>query len=143
MTETVDIKIDLSADYWDERYPGARVYIDSQLIFNDIIIDATQVTWSGELAEGDHKIIVEMYDKKWGDTVTDENNNIVKDVILNIDNISIDTIDLGILLWTKSTYYPVDGIPRKSLDNCVNLGWNGKWEIGFESPVYMWLLENI
>jgi hypothetical protein len=31
----------------------------------------------------------------------------------------------------------------ESLQNCVNLGWNGKWTLPFQSPFYIWLLESI
>jgi hypothetical protein len=74
---------------------------------------------------------------------------------LNIDSIEIDEIDLGSLLWTASKYYPNYPVVYKTkmqsegvnlpelVDNCVNLGWNGKWTLPFQSPFYIWLLENI
>jgi len=143
MTESVEIKIDLSSDHWDERYPGAKVYIDQEVIFDELIVDATQIVWNGELHDGDHKIIIEVYDKKSGDTVTDADGNIVKDVLVNVDNISIDDIDLDILMWSKSTYYPTDKDSPESVTNCTNLGWNGQWELTFSSPLYLWFLENL
>lgn len=143
MSETVDIKINLSSEYWDYRYPSVRVYVNDTLLFDNTVSEPTEISWSGNLEETEHNIIIEMYDKQDSDTVTDSDGNIIKDVILNIDEISIDDIDLDRLLWTKSTYRPVNKNAPDKLDECVNLGWNGRWELSFTSPVYLWFLENL
>jgi len=143
MTESVEIKIYLSAIGWEDKFPGAKVYIDDQLIFDKIMANTEQIDWTGELVNGEHKIIVEMYNKREGDTVLNNDNSIVNDVVLNIDKIIVDDVDLGALLWSASTYYPSDENSPESLDSCVNLGWNGSWELPFSSPTYLWLLENL
>ena len=143
MTNTVEININLSAIGWEDRFPGAKVYIGDQLIFDKIISNLEQVNWTGDLVDSEHKIIIEMYNKHDGDTVIDKDNNIVNDVVLNIDKIIIDEVDLGSLLWSASTYYPAGEHSPDSLDNCVNLGWNGSWELPFSSPTYLWLLDNL
>ena len=143
MSETVDIEINLSSKHWDERYPGARVYINQELIHEGLIDEPTELSWSGELEEGEQVIVVEMYDKRDGDTVFDENENIIKDVILNIDNISFDNVDLNELVQMGSMYYPKSKYAPEVLEECVNLGWNGQWELKFSSPTYLWLLENL
>ena len=142
MSETVDIKINLSSTNWGDRYPGARVYINETLIHEGLIEDPTEMSWSGDLADGDHKIVIEMYGKIPGDTVMD-GDTIVNDVVLNIDSIAIDEIELDQLLWSNSEYFPKDENAPKSMIECVNLGWNGRWELNFSSPVYLWFLENL
>ena len=144
MTEQVAIDIELSSSNWNERYPGARVYINHTLIFENLIAAPTKVSWQGTTQDR-NKITVEMYNKKPGDTVINNNGDIVNDVVLNINNIAIDGIELDNLLWTKGIYYPnagEDGAPE-SMKECVNLGWNGRWELEFDSPIYLWLLENL
>jgi hypothetical protein len=143
MNEEVEVKINLSSIFWEERYPGARVYINDNLIFDDLVINSKEIFWQSALEEGDHKIVIEMHNKKEGDTVLDSEDNILKDVILNIDNISIDDIDLDQLLHTNSTYYPQSEYAPGIVKECVNLGWNGRWELAFSSPVYLWFLENL
>ena len=54
----------------------------------------------------------------------------------------IDEVDLGMLIYSKSVFTG-DDPDRPVLDNCINLGWNGTWMLSFESPFYIWLLENI
>lgn len=142
MTEEVSIKINLSSTNWEFRYPGARVYINDKLIFENIVENPVEIVWSGTVKEN-NKIIIEMYNKIPGDTTLDNDGNIVNDVLINIDNISIDDIDLDDLLWTKSTYYPDDNNAPSVLHSCVNLGWNGRWELEFSSPTYLWFLKNL
>jgi len=143
MTETVEVKINLSSDHWDDRYPGARVYINNHLIFEGLISQPEEINWHGELEEGEQDIVIEMYNKQDGDTVQDESDNILKDVVLNIDNISIDDIELEQLLYTNSVYYPQSEYAPETVEQCVNLGWNGQWKLSFSVPTYLWFLENL
>jgi hypothetical protein len=142
--EPVDISIFLSSTFWKDP-PRAKVYINDDLIFDNKIVEPKEVKWSGNLTEGKHKLTVEFLDKNKYQTII-ENNKIVKDQLLNIDSISFDEIDIGYLKHTLSKYYP-DQVQHKDapllLNDCVNLGWNGKWEIEFTVPIYIWLLENI
>jgi hypothetical protein len=143
MNEQVEIAVRLTPTYWEDRFPSARVYINDQLIFDEKIVEEKLVNWKGTVQDR-NKISVELHSKRNNDTVTDSSGNIVNDVLLNIVGISIDDIDLGQLLWTKSVYYPDPSnmyAPNR-LEQCVNLGWNGRWELEFDSPIYLWLLEN-
>jgi hypothetical protein len=142
-TEQVEIEVALSSSFWDQA-PKAKVYIDEQLIFDNQIVSPTTVKFSGELTEGKHKLVIELYDKNKYQTVL-ENGQIVKDQLLNIDSIMFDEIDCQYLKHSLSTYFPnnpSDEIPAK-VKNCINLGYNGRWEFEFTTPIYIWLLENL
>lgn len=144
MTEEIAVDIELSSTNWDKRYPGAKVYINDTLIFENLVVEPTKIHWQGT-AQETNKITVQMYNKNPGDTVLDNEGNIVNDVVLNINSIAIDEIELDNLLWTHSVYYPDANQTSapKSMQECVNLGWNGRWELQFDSPIYLWLLENL
>lgn len=141
--EPVDIDITLSSTFWKSA-PKAKVYVDNTLIFDGEVSSSTELKWAGDLEEGKHKLIVELYDKDKYQTVL-ENDKIVKDQILNIDKVSFDEIDIGYMKHTLSQYYPNQKSSNVPLlvKNCVNLGWNGRWELEFTTPIYIWLLENI
>jgi len=69
-------------------------------------------------------------------------------MLLNIASIEVEDIGLGTLLWSRSVY-KLDH-PQKfnnsvvtELTDCVNLGWNGTYQLEFKTPFYSWLLENI
>lgn len=142
-TEQVDIEVLLNSSFWDKA-PKAKVYVDDNLIFDNTVDQPITVKFNGELTEGKHKLIIELYDKDKYQTIL-ENGEIVKDQLLNIDAIIFDEIDIQFLKHSLSKYFPIqhsNDIPEE-LTNCVNLGYNGRWELEFTSPVYIWLLENI
>jgi hypothetical protein len=137
--EPIEISIVLSSTFWKDP-PKVRTYIDDNLIFDGEITDQKTIKWVGELTEDKHKLVVELYGKDKYQTIL-ENNKIVKDQLLNIESIEFDEIEIGNLKHSLSNYYPVD--VQEPIKNCVNLGWNGRWEFEFTTPIYIWLLENI
>mgnify|MGYP005656687375 FL=1 len=46
-------------------------------------------------------------------------------------------------MWKCSNYYPDGDDTPDVLPAVVDLGWNGDYVIEFESPIYIWLLENL
>ena len=141
MIDTAEIKINLSSESWENRFPGARISINDRVIFEELIKDSTEINWEGDIQDS-NTITIEMYNKNPGDTVL-ENDTIVKDVVLNIDNIEIDDVELGQMLHVKSVYHPDGDDTPDSIDKCINLGWNGKWYLDFTAPTYLWFLENL
>jgi hypothetical protein len=104
------------------------------------------VNFERRVDEGPHELKIRLENKVDADTVI-ENGEVVKDMLLNIDDITIDDISLGNLLW--SAEYILDkkriykGQEIDHLDGCVNLGWNGTYTLKFTSPFYIWLLEKL
>ena len=74
--------------------------------------------------------------------------------MLHIKSIEIDEINIGALVY-EGVYTPVYPEPwatqqqengvdlKESFTNVTQMGFNGKWVLKFESPFYMWLLENL
>lgn len=157
-TEKLKFKIGLSGT--TDKAPQYRISIDGvEQVFGNLTTSPNEteyIEFEAELEEGDRNLEIEFLNKGFGDTVTDEKGEIISDMLLNIDSIEIDDIDLGTLKWTLSDYKPqypnryVQTVvkdtgkkPDESVKSCVNLGWNGKWSLPFQSPFYIWLLENL
>jgi hypothetical protein len=158
-TEKLKFKIGLSGTH-PEKQPHFRLSVDGiEQVIASISTKVDEIEYfefEVNLDEGDHNFSIELLNKGVGDTVLDETGQILADMLLNIDSIEIDDIDLGSLKWTLSSYepeYPTKHVasvfkqsgehPPKMVKNCVNLGWNGKWTLPFQSPFYIWLLENM
>jgi hypothetical protein len=155
--ETLHFKIGLSSA--KGKCPEFAIYVNDKQFFDAKLSGAPNETeyfeFDAEVNEGNCFLVIELKNKTKFDTVLDIHGNIVEDLLLNIDSVEIDEIDLGSLLWTASDYRPdypavhkakmqAQGIElEESVKNCVNLGWNGKWMLPFQSPFYIWLLENI
>jgi hypothetical protein len=144
--ERLHFKIGLSGTYWSKK-PIYSISVDDSLLFTKEIETASDevvfIEFDADIAEGSHSLKIRLENKNASDTVeNDDKTAIVNDMLLNIKSVEIDEIDLGQLIWTASTFVG-DDADRPELKNCVNLGWNGTWSLPFESPFYIWLLENI
>lgn len=151
--ETLHFKIGLSGTS-AAKSPEFKILIDDKEYFNGKLNDPDSVTeyfeFDADVEEGERKLVIEFFNKESNDTRKNEAGEIVSDLLLNIDTIEIDDIDLANLKWTLSDYYPSyptnyadEYNPPELVKNCVNLGWNGRWILPFQSPFYIWLLENI
>jgi hypothetical protein len=145
--EKLSFVISLSGTFWEKR-PQFSIWLDGhQVIASEIASTAIQtITFDRNIDEGSHSLSIRLENKTNQDTVV-ENGQVIKDMLLNIDDIIIDDISLGNLLW--SAEYVLDhpheykGQVIDHLDNCVNLGWNGTYILNFTSPFYIWLLEKL
>ena len=156
-TENLKFKIQLYAQYWDKP-PIAEIIIGDQSKFKQEITGTEQnpnvIEVYQDLEEGkEYKIVIHRTNKDDSQTVVD-NNQIIKDQLLFIKSIEIDEIDLGGLIY-EGLYHPQYSEPWASeqkqagkelpvsFKNVTSMGHNGRWEITFTSPFYMWLLENL
>ena len=145
--ENLSFKISLTGTYWD-RKPQFSVWLDDHVVTQSEIASTAEqiVSFERRVDEGPHELKIRLENKTNSDTVI-ENSEVVKDMLLNINDITIDDISLGNLLW--SAEYVLDhpqqykGETIDHLDGCVNLGWNGTYTLKFTSPFYIWLLEKL
>ena len=145
--EKLSFVVTLSGTFWDRR-PQFSIWLDDHVVTQSEIPDATSqpISFERTVAEGSHTLKIRLENKSPGDTVV-KNGEIIKDMMLNIDDIMIDDISLGHLIW--SAEYILDkkqsfnGQEIDHLDNSVNLGWNGTYMLKFNSPFYIWLLEKL
>ena len=145
--EKLNFAIALTGTYWSKR-PQFSVWLDDHVIIQSEIAGQAQqiVNFERTLNEGPHTLKIRLENKDSSDTQI-ENGEVIKDMLLTIDDITIDDISLGSLRW--SAEYVLDhpqeykGQEIDHLDGCVNLGWNGTYVLKFTSPFYIWLLEKL
>ena len=151
--EKLKIKVGLSGTYWGDKTPEYAILFDGVTLVTANITGASgeivTVELDVEASEGAHTIAVQLLNKDPStDVVKNSDDSVAKDMLLNIESIEIDDIDLGHLRYTMSKYQ----LDKKQLynnqitdqiDNCVNLGFNGRYILEFSSPFYIWLLENM
>jgi len=144
--ETLSFDISLSGTYWGKK-PQYSVWLDDHVIAQSEVSEAVHnVKFQRAVDEGEHTLKIRLENKTNSDTVI-KDGEVVNDMLLNIDDIIIDDISLGNLLW--SAEYILDkkqqykGQEIDHLDGCVNLGWNGTYVLKFTSPFYVWLLEKL
>jgi len=157
-TEKLKFKLELYATYWDKT-PVAEISINDQSYYKSEITGTEQnptvIEFEKELTEGEKYILtISRSGKEVKQTVLNTQGGIEKDQLLHIKSIEIDEIDIGSLVY-ESVYTPIypepwhtqqvsaGNAPKKSFKNVTAMGHNGTWTLAFESPFYMWLLENL
>lgn len=149
--ETLHFKIGISGTYWDKK-PHYTVWLDDQKYADATIGGHSKeiefVEFDAGITEGKHEFKIRLENKSDRDVEKDGHGNIINDMLLNIESIDIDGIDLGPLKWSASEFHAdhkkiIHGTDMSVLKECVNLGWNGAYVIKFDSPFYLWLLENL
>lgn len=144
--ERLHFKIGLAGTYWDKK-PEYSILVNNTEIKRDTVTTASEETFyvefDADVEEGPTTLKIRLENKEWQDTVENEDKTaILKDMLLNIKSVEIDEIDLANMIYTK-TEFVGDEPERPVLDQCIDLGWNGTWTLSFDSPFYIWLLENI
>ena len=157
-TEKLKFKIELYATTWDKP-PVAEIKLNSKSYFKSEITsteqDPTKIEFEAELTEeSEYNLIIQRSGKTNNQTVVNEKGDILKDQLLHIKSIEIDEIDIGALVY-EGVYTPEYPEPwatqqressqdlKDSFKNVTMMGFNGKWKFTFQSPFYMWLLENL
>ena len=157
-TEKLKFKLELYATMWDKP-PHAEILINDESYFKGDIT-ATEdkphaIEFAHECEEGkEYSLMIKRSGKLVNQTVVNDKGDLLKDQLLHIKNIEIDEIDIGSLVY-EGVYTPEYPEPwakqqreagtelKESFKNVSVIGHNGTWKFKFESPFYMWLLENL
>lgn len=141
-----NFKLKLELESTDTSVPlGVRVYFDNNCIFEtDYVRETIKINHSFVDDVGPHSFRVEMFGKSAEHTKLID-DKIVKDVLINVTHISIEDIDLTKLLWNKGVYRHSFNSSREPVDNKFfgSMGCNGSFSLTFESPFFIWMLENM
>jgi hypothetical protein len=88
---------------------------------------------------------IELQNKLPEHTSIDESGNILSDRVIELQNISLDDIQLGQIFTQLATYqHDFNGSQPMIQDQFFgSMGCNGTVRLKFVSPVYLWLLENM
>ena len=157
-TEKLKFKLELCATTWDQP-PHAEILIKDKSYFNGDITGTEEnpdvIEFEHEFTEGEKsELIIKRSGKIKGQTVINKNGDVLKDQLLHIKYIEIDEIDIGGLVY-EGVYTPdypepwasqqrTQGVKLpESFKNATSMGHDGTWKFKFESPFYMWLLENL
>ena len=157
-TEKLKFKLELYATMW-KKPPHVQILLNDKCYF-DADVTGTEdkpdvFTFEHECTEGEkYQLIIERSGKTKHDTVVNDKGDIINDQLLHLKSIEIDDINIGALIY-EGKYTPKYPEPwatqqrtagnelPESFKNVTLMGHNGQWAFSFESPFYMWLLENL
>ena len=153
--EKVTVEIQLSSDWWLDP-PRFEFWVNNIKVEDSVVTEKRDlneyksVKWEGELeTEQEHSIKLVLKGKNLKGHVRKqtvvENGVIVKDQILQIENVLLDDIELGYTAFKLGVCYQNkdDGYEHEPVVyNKRSFGINGEWILKFRVPTYIWLLEN-
>jgi hypothetical protein len=128
-----DLRLIVSLDQvvvWD-GYPGSDPVMVEHL-FDDNV-------------EGDHVLTFDMRGKRPEHTKIDSAGMIIQDRCISITNIAFDDIRLGHTVTSVSHYHHNNNDTTEPVSETFYdvMGCNGRVEMRFSTPIYLWLLENM
>tara|TARA_Y100000114_G_C11612642_1_gene255839 strand:+ start:66 stop:548 length:483 start_codon:yes stop_codon:yes gene_type:complete len=157
-TEKLKFKLMLHATMWNKP-PHVEIKLNDKSFYSGDITGTEDkpdvIEFEHELNEGGtYSLDIHRSGKGRNETVINEKGDILNDQLLHIKSIEIDEIDIGGLVY-EGVYEPTYAEPwatqqkeagvvlPKTSKNVTSMGHNGVWRFKFQSPFYMWLLENL
>lgn len=143
-----DVKAKLSFDV-AATGPDLRLIVR---LNNSVIYEACPVVESAAVVyefddaeERDHVLSFEMQGKLPEHTKINEAGEILEDRSITITDIAFDDIQLGHMFTEVSHYHhDTNGTTGSVIDPFYGImGCNGRVEMRFSTPIYLWLLENM
>lgn len=157
-TEKLKFKLELFATMWDKP-PHVEIFIGDTIHYKGDITgtetDPNVIQFEQEVNEGEtYTLTIKRTGKTSTQTIVNAKGDIIKDQLLNTKRIEIDEIDIGGLVYdgVYTPDYPEPWFSQQkkagvdmpeSFNNVTKMGHNGSWKFTFQSPFYMWLLENL
>ncbi len=146
MNESITISCDISPT--DSADPvGLEIHINDQQIFNqDQVTEPVKLNHTVQLPENqEHVVKFTLKNKQSHHTTINDSGEIVKDSSIMIEHLAFDELELGQIVVEHAVYeHNFNGTGQTIQDKFYNyMGCNGTVSLKFDTPVYLWLLENI
>ena len=125
---------------------NVEVWVDqSKLLTLDHVLDCVHFEHELSDDDGEHELRIVLQGKLPEHTKIDEQGNIISDATLQISNVVIDDLDVDKLFLEKCVYtHNFNGTQSEIVDTFHGIaGCNGTISFKFNTPVYLWLLENM
>jgi len=143
--DTIRISLDVS-NRSQHHNLGIELWIDQEKFFDSTISPGTHhIVHDFSAQDGEHILRAVLKNKTAEHTRVNEQGDIIEDALIRIDNISFDGIDIAQLVYQLSQYVH-DGNGSETIavhPFYGDMGCNGRVQLSFQSPVYLWLLENM
>jgi len=123
------------------------VQLDDVIIYDACpVAEPTAIEYEfDDSEEHDHVLSFEMQGKLLEHTKVDESGKILQDRCVIITDLAFDDIQLGHMVTEVAAYHhDTNGSTSAMTDSFYGtMGCNGRVEMRFTTPIYLWLLENM
>lgn len=122
------------------------VSVDSTVVFGPCAITQDQmVTIPLSDESNSHCLHIDLEGKLPEHTQLDADHNIVNDAVIDVINPCLDDTDVGKIFFKLSRYHHTTNGTTEPVEQPFygTMGCNGRVTLPFETPAYLWLLDNM
>lgn len=142
--EELDFEIKLLSNTID-NCPSIKIGIDSTEYFNGEVLGEQTVKFSASVLDN-FNLNIDYAGNNPADLILNEQGMPINSVIVTVDSVKIEGIDVTEMAYNHSKFN-IDPnekyIEDYQLEECMELGPRGVWTMPMQSPVYIWILENL
>lgn len=142
--EKLNFKIKLLSNAVD-TCPDVRVLLDDKEYFSGPVFGEETVEFDAEI-DNNFTLNVEFAGNDPKNFILDRNGLPTNSIEITVENILLEGIDIRDMAYNLSQFQ-VDPsekyIENYTLTECMDFGFKGVWTLPIESPVYIWILENL
>ena len=150
--EQIKIDVVLNGVGYDDRWPHVFINVNEDTHFEGILKGEQAINFKVDIEDNSSNCLDIIFDNHhMSDTVIDDVGAVIKGKWIIIENIKFEGIDLEHLLFdnglitVNDEWYNKQDREKWPLKRRfeTELSWNSKYTINFDSPLYIWLLENL
>lgn len=148
--EKLKLSLDLTNTSEFHNLLDVELWIDKNKFFdNSISPGCHHIIHEFDIADGEHyfKIVLKNKNKERPNqhTKIDDQGSIISDAMIAVSNVIVNDIEIDSLVLKKSQYvHDSNGREVIAVHKFYgNLGYNGRVQLKFSTPVYLWMLENM
>jgi len=142
--EELDFEIKLLSNTID-NCPSIKIGIDSTEYFNGEVLGEQTVKFSASVLDN-FNLNIDYAGNNPADLILNDEGMPINSVIVTVDSVKIEGIDVTEIAYNHSKFN-IDPnekyIEDYQLEECMELGPRGVWTMPIQSPVYIWILENL
>jgi len=142
--EELDFEIKLLSNTID-NCPSIKTGIDSTEYFNGEVLGEQTVKFSASVLDN-FNLNIDYAGNNPADLILNDEGMPINSVIVTVDSVKIEGIDVTEIAFNHSKFN-IDPnekyIEDYQLEECMELGPRGVWTMPIQSPVYIWILENL
>tara|TARA_A100000164_G_C21890357_1_gene765046 strand:+ start:87 stop:518 length:432 start_codon:yes stop_codon:yes gene_type:complete len=142
--EKLDFEIKLISNT-TTNCPEVKVGIDHITYFAGEVLGEEVVKFTASVADN-FNLHVKFAGNDPKKLILDDQGMPTNSIQITVDTIIIEGIDVTQIAYNKSEYN-IDSrekyIDQYELTECMDLGLHGVWTMHIQSPVYIWMLENL
>lgn len=125
---------------------GIRIVLDDAVIYENSHVSAEEhIEHKLSDADAEHELSFELFGKLTEHTKINEAGEIIKDALLSVTSLELDEIDIFQVMQDVAVYHHDFNGTQSPTEAKFHgdMGCNGTVKFKFNTPVYLWLLENM